>query len=129
MEKKHQNVSLRGFSFVCQTWNVYRSAPIPRNLPCPLKFLVTGLIRNKFKLIKGLSYKSVWSKTCFQFSLGACHLSEKNFLCPNFFSDCELVNMTPFFPFTVLWQKSKNFSSTHVQRFKFREFDEKFMFL
>ena len=41
-EKKHQNFSLWG-TFVCCTWNVYQSAPIPRNLCCPKKLLVEHL--------------------------------------------------------------------------------------
>ena len=35
LEKKHQNVSLQTLSIVSLTWNVYRSVPIPRNLPAP----------------------------------------------------------------------------------------------
>ena len=42
-EKKHQNISLLGLSFVGRPLNIYRSAPISRNLPCPEKFLVTCL--------------------------------------------------------------------------------------
>ena len=43
LEKKDQNFSMRGLCSVCHTWNIYRSAPIPRNLPCPKKFLVARL--------------------------------------------------------------------------------------
>ena len=42
-EKKHQNFSLWSFSFVCRTWNVYWSAPTPRNLPCMEKFVAAWL--------------------------------------------------------------------------------------
>ena len=42
-EKKAPNFSLRGLSFLCCTWNVYRSALIPGKLPCPEKFLVARL--------------------------------------------------------------------------------------
>ena len=41
--KKDQNSTLRALSFVCHTWNVYQNALIPRNLPCPEKFLVAWL--------------------------------------------------------------------------------------
>ena len=37
LEKKHQFFALRGLSIVCHTWNVYRIALIPRNLPCHKK--------------------------------------------------------------------------------------------
>ena len=43
LEKWHQNLHLWGLSFVCRTWNVYQGVPIPRNLPCPEKFLVARL--------------------------------------------------------------------------------------
>ena len=43
LEKRDQNFSMRGLSSVCHTWNIYRSAPIPRNLPCPKKVLVARL--------------------------------------------------------------------------------------
>ena len=42
-EKKHQNFSLWGLSFVCHTPNIYESGPIPRNLPCPEKPVVALL--------------------------------------------------------------------------------------
>ena len=48
LEKKHQHFFLRGSSFVRRTWNVYRDAPIPKNLPCPKKFLVARLLTNKW---------------------------------------------------------------------------------
>ena len=41
--KKHQRFSLRSLSFICRTWNVYRSVPNPRNFLCPEKFLVSWL--------------------------------------------------------------------------------------
>ena len=41
--KKHQRFSLRSLSFICCTWNVYRSVPNPRNFLCPEKFLVSWL--------------------------------------------------------------------------------------
>ena len=44
LEKKHQNFSLRDPSFVCRTWNVYRSASIARNLSCLKNILGTHLI-------------------------------------------------------------------------------------
>ena len=43
LEKKYQNISLLGLSFVGRPLNIYRSAPISRNLPCLEKFLVTCL--------------------------------------------------------------------------------------
>ena len=43
LEKKHQIFSLRTLSIVSLTWNVYRSVPIPRNLPAP---------------------KNIWLRTC-----------------------------------------------------------------
>ena len=41
--KKLQNVSQQGLSFVCFWRNVYRSALVPRTLPCLEKFLVARL--------------------------------------------------------------------------------------
>ena len=43
MEKKLQNFSQQGLSFVCFWRNVFRSAPVPRNLLCLEKFLVARL--------------------------------------------------------------------------------------
>ena len=43
MEKKLQNFSQQGLSFVCFWRNVYRSALVPRNLLCLEKFLVARL--------------------------------------------------------------------------------------
>ena len=44
LEKKHQYFFLRSpFWYVCHTLKIYRSAPIPKNLPCPEKFLVVRL--------------------------------------------------------------------------------------
>lgn len=51
-EKKHKNVSLWSLSFVCRTWNICQSAPIPRNFPCPEKFLVAWLDNNNSKANK-----------------------------------------------------------------------------
>ena len=42
-EKIRHIFSLRGISFVWFKWNVCRSALIPRNLPCPVKILVSRL--------------------------------------------------------------------------------------
>ena len=38
-----QNFSQQSLSFVCFWWNLYRSALVPRNLPCLEKFLVARL--------------------------------------------------------------------------------------
>ena len=43
MEKKLQNFSQQGLSFVCFWRNVYRNALFPWNLPCLEKFLVGRL--------------------------------------------------------------------------------------
>ena len=43
MEKKLQHFSQQGLSFVCSWRSVYRSALVPRNLPCLEKFLVACL--------------------------------------------------------------------------------------
>ena len=43
MEKKNQNFSQQGLSFVCFWRNVFRSALVPQNLPCFERFLVARL--------------------------------------------------------------------------------------
>ena len=61
LERKHQNY------FVCRTRNVYRSAPIPRNLACSEKFLFARLKlmpsndRSKFKRSKYMPKKCNYS--------------------------------------------------------------------
>ena len=37
LEKKHENFFLWSLSFVCRTWSFYQSAPILRNLFCPVR--------------------------------------------------------------------------------------------
>ena len=38
--KKSKSFILRSSSILCRIWNVFRSAPISRNQPCPKSFLV-----------------------------------------------------------------------------------------
>ena len=83
LEKNVQNFSLRGLLFVCCRLNVYRSALIFRNLPCPEKFLVTRLRRppnskqikqNKWKdrgskvwlKVENAMHKNRWSHGCYR---------------------------------------------------------------
>ena len=40
----HQNVSMRGPSFLCPTWNFDQSASIPRNLSCPKKVIILWIV-------------------------------------------------------------------------------------
>ena len=54
LEKKLWNFFLRGLSFMCCKWNVYRSALIQRNLTCPEKFLF-GPLRVHFEISVCLS--------------------------------------------------------------------------
>ena len=51
---KHQNV----LSFEFHTWKVHRSAPIPRNLPCPQKSWVAHLV--SFWKIRVLAMQCSW---------------------------------------------------------------------
>ena len=50
LEKSLQTFSLRSLSFVCCRLNIYRSALIFRNRPCPEKFLVTRLAYKSLEL-------------------------------------------------------------------------------
>ena len=59
-EKKLQNFSLQGLLFVCCRLNVYQSALIFRNLPCPEKFLVMCLrAKSLFLLYRNLSLQLI----------------------------------------------------------------------
>ena len=44
---KSINTQIFSLFFVCSTWNVYRSAPVPRNLPCPRKLLIALLFTDE----------------------------------------------------------------------------------
>ena len=54
----HQNVSMRGPSFLCPTWNFDQSASIPRDLSCPKKVLVAHLLFLFSHILYILSYTS-----------------------------------------------------------------------
>ena len=55
LEKKLWNVFLRGLSFMCCKWNVYRSALIQRNLTCPEKSLGLWEFTLNFRCVFHLS--------------------------------------------------------------------------
>ena len=75
--KKYQNFFLRELSSVCRLWNIYWSAPIPRNVPCPEKFLVAPHLKDflldklqplclrnfKSNLVENICLKKVFKKT------------------------------------------------------------------
>ena len=59
--RKNPNIFLMGdFSFICCRRNVYRSVLIPKNLPCPEKFLAASLIN--------------YSKITYLIFIQICHL-------------------------------------------------------
>ena len=73
-EKYLRNFSLRSLSFVCCRLNIYQSALIFSNLPCPEKFLVTRLY--KTYVLQRKHHKNVCSLYSSRFFVFKCVFSE-----------------------------------------------------
>ena len=71
----HQNVSMRGPSFLCPTWNCDQSASIPRNFSCPPQKKLFSM--SDMKLWSKCFYskkpllppKKLWLRTCYFYSV------------------------------------------------------------